>query len=226
MHTLRLTQHTTGENQYKVEITLEGGQFRQSAESKFEYILNPQDQESIRWYLEDYPLYRHDPAPKIADRVEKRMLEIGRDLYKHVFQANDDARDIWADLRREVNSARVEIVTEVREATAIPWELLRDPKTDKCLALHAAAFVHSDFRLARPFLAVGSGESPIHILLATCQRSERRAVSVGGVTIKARVMRSETFRQPFEFFLLYTQRRTKLFAMEMAGYLDIHSCKL
>ena len=60
MHTLRLTQHTTGENQYKVEITLEGGQSRQSAMSEFEFILSPRDQESIRWYLEDYPHYRYE----------------------------------------------------------------------------------------------------------------------------------------------------------------------
>jgi hypothetical protein len=139
------------------------------AVSEFEFSLSPQDQESIRWYLEDYPLYRHDPAPKIADRVEKRMVEIGRDLFRHVFQSSDDARDIWADLRREVNSARVEIVAEVREAMAIPWELLRDPKTDTCLALHAAAFVHSDFQPARPFRAVENGEGPIRILLAICR---------------------------------------------------------
>lgn len=169
MHTLRLTQHTAGENQYKVEISLEGGQFRQSAVSEFGFNLSPQDQKSIRWYLEDYPLYRHDPAPKIADQVEKRMVEVGRELFRHVFQSSDDARDIWADLRREVNSARVEIVAEVREATAIPWELLRDPKTDTCLALHAAAFVHADFRPARPFRAVENGEGPIRILLAICR---------------------------------------------------------
>jgi len=183
MHTLRLTQNSTGENQYKVEITLEGGQFRQSAVSEFKFILSPQDQESIRWYLEDYPLYRHDPAPKIAARVETRMAEVGRELFKLVFQANDDARDIWADLRRKVNSTRVEIITEVREATAIPWELLRDPKTDTCLALHAAAFVHSNFKPARPFRAVENGEGPIHTGHLPPYRSERRAVSGGGVAV-------------------------------------------
>ncbi len=176
MHTLRLTQYSVCENQYKVEITLEGGQVRQSAVSEFEFSLTPQDQESIRWYLEDYPLYRHDPAPKIADRVEKRMSDIGRELFKHVFQSSDDARDIWADLRREVNSARVEIVTELREATAIPWELLRDPKTGTCLALHAAAFVHSNFQPARPFQEVESGAGPIRILLAICRPGGRNDV--------------------------------------------------
>ncbi len=176
MPTLRITQQTAGENQYRVEITLEGGQFRQTAVSQFEFNLSPQDQESIRWYLEDYPLYRHEPAPTIADRVEKRMAEIGRELFRHVFQANDDAREIWADLRREVSSARVEVVTEVSEATAIPWELLREPKTDTCLALHAAAFVHSNFQPARPFRAAENGEGPIRILLAICRPGGRNDV--------------------------------------------------
>ena len=30
----------------------------------------------MRWYLEDYRIYPVDPAPKIAERIERRMLGI------------------------------------------------------------------------------------------------------------------------------------------------------
>jgi hypothetical protein len=43
--------------------------------------LNLQDQEDIRWYLEDYLQYPLEPAPKIAARIESRMAEPGAELF-------------------------------------------------------------------------------------------------------------------------------------------------
>jgi len=129
MLTLRLTQFTEAQNQYRVEVALEGdGQPRQTATSRFDFKLSPQDHEDLRWYLEDYLQYPLDPAPTIAARIEQRMNDIGTDLFKAVFQSSNDSRDLWATLRGQLNDARVEINTEVREATAIPWELLAIPK--------------------------------------------------------------------------------------------------
>jgi len=106
---LRLTQFTEAENRYCVEVALEGdGQPRQTATSHFAFKLSPQDHEDLRWYLEDYLQYPLDPAPKIAARIEQRMNEIGTNLFKSVFQSSDDARDLWATLRGQLNDARVE----------------------------------------------------------------------------------------------------------------------
>jgi hypothetical protein len=44
---------------------------------KFSLSLRAQDQEDLRWYLEDYLQYPLDPAPSIARRIERRMEEIG-----------------------------------------------------------------------------------------------------------------------------------------------------
>src|SRR5207302_1477275 len=104
---------------------------------------------------------------------EQRMAAIGVELFNAIFQSNDDSRDLWANLRGELNDARVEIVTGVREATALPWELLRDPKTDVALALEAQSFVRASSQPARrpkfqqslPLSASG----PIRILLAICR---------------------------------------------------------
>jgi len=174
MLTLRLTQFTEAEDKYRVEVALEGdGQPRQTATSRFDFKLSPQDHEDLRWYLEDYLQYPLDPAPTIAARIEQRMNGIGTDLFKAVFQSNDDARDLWATLRGQLNDARVEINTEVREATAIPWELLRDPKTEAALALRAQAFVRSQPQTSqRPRLPAKSS-GPIRILLVICRPGGR-----------------------------------------------------
>jgi hypothetical protein len=143
MLTLRLTQVAEGDDRHRVELSLEGDAPRQTATSRFKFAVSDQDREDLRWYLEDYLQYPLDPAPKIAARIEARIATIGADLFKDIFQSNDDARDLWAALRPKLNDARIEIVTGVEEATSLPWELLRDPKTDVTLALRAQSFVRA-----------------------------------------------------------------------------------
>ena len=82
MPTLRITQSTKSTGNYHVEIVLEGaGPIRQTATASFAFEMTAQDQEDLRWYLEDYLQFPHDPAPKIAARVEERMVNIGADLF-------------------------------------------------------------------------------------------------------------------------------------------------
>ena len=119
MITLRLTQSSVGPDEYRVEVALEGnGLPRQTATARFAFALSDQDREDLRWYLEDYLQYPFDPAPTIAARLEYRLAKVGTDLFRALFHADDDARDLWATLRTRLNDTRVEIVTEVREATA------------------------------------------------------------------------------------------------------------
>ncbi|MGQ0605094.1 MAG: CHAT domain-containing protein [Anaerolineales bacterium] len=188
MPTLRLTQIAESQpDHYRVEVALEGdGLPRQTATARFVFKLTEHDAEYLRWYLEDYLQYPLDPAPTIAARVEKRLAEIGVGLFKAVFQAGDDARDLWATLREELDDTRVEVITDVRQAAAIPWELIRDPKTDVPLALRAQAFVRAQPNPAqRPSLPKGDGK--VRILLVICRTGGRDDVpfrSVAGRIIK------------------------------------------
>jgi hypothetical protein len=166
---LRFTQTTEGQDKFRIEIAFEGdGLPRQTATALFDFKFTSQDQEELRWYLEDFLQYPQDPAPKIAKRIEKRITEIGVQLFKALFQSSDDARDLWATLRDRLNDTRVEIVTDVQEATSIPWELVRDPKTDMPLALRARSFVRAHPQAAqRPQIPKTDGQ--IRILLVICR---------------------------------------------------------
>jgi hypothetical protein len=118
---LRLTQTKLGEGRHRVEASLEvPDRPRQTATAQFAFTLTPQDQEDFRWYLEDYLQYPLDPAPTIAARIERRIAELGTELFKALFQSSDDARDLWAKLRESLNDTRVEIITGVYEAASIP----------------------------------------------------------------------------------------------------------
>jgi hypothetical protein len=166
MPTLRLTQFADGNDRYRVEIAFEEeGCPRRTAVSHFALAVSEQDREDLRWYLEDYLQYPLDPAPKIAARIEARMPEIGCDLFNGIFQLNEDARDLWAAARAKLTDTRVEIATGVREAATIPWELIRDPKTDTPLALRAKAFVRASSQAAQPPYVPKKAPGPIRILL-------------------------------------------------------------
>jgi len=132
---LRLTERSH-QDQHQIDICLElpdGTQ--QAAVSHFDFTFGPEDESQIRWYLEDYLQYPQDPAPLLAARIERRMSELGMQLFRCVFQSTDQAASVLASLHGRLSDTRVEIITPVREAFVLPWELLQDPETGARLAL-------------------------------------------------------------------------------------------
>jgi tetratricopeptide (TPR) repeat protein len=165
MALLRLRQFAEGENRYRVVAEFENGGVRRSAESQFELRVSAQDQEDIRWYLEDFLQYPMDPAPAIAARIERRMAEIGVELFTKALGNTP----VWQGARHDLSATRVEIETTVKDATALPWELLRDPEADVPLALRARAFVRATHdSVQRPKLVQSAG-GPIRVLLVICR---------------------------------------------------------
>lgn len=79
--TLRLTQ--TGDQVHAV--LEEPGQPSLRAHAEFRFTLTPQDDEDLRWYLEDFLQHPFEPAPTIAARIEAQMAEIGGQLFGRVF---------------------------------------------------------------------------------------------------------------------------------------------
>jgi hypothetical protein len=73
-------------------------------------------------------------------------------------------------LSDQIADTRIEIITEVQEANAIPWELLRDPAADTPLALQAKSFVRANLTPAHDYVlpTTAAGEA-IRILLVICR---------------------------------------------------------
>jgi tetratricopeptide (TPR) repeat protein len=171
MITLRIQHRSSldGSAQH-VLIDLDGdGEVPVSAENGFDFALDQRDRDDLRWYLEDYLEYPVDPAPAIASRIESRIAQIGADLFRAVFPADSDARErVWAVVRDRLAEVRVEIITDVDNAARVPWELLRDPRTNTPVALRARSFVRSYRRAAQRPAAVTATTS-IRILLVICR---------------------------------------------------------
>ncbi|MGC1374962.1 MAG: CHAT domain-containing protein [Anaerolineales bacterium] len=199
MLTLRLTQLTLRENCYRVEIRF-GDEPPIPAE--FDFEMTNQDCAYIRWYLESFLQYPMEPAPQMARRIEERMREIGVELFEKIFCGRDAMR-LWGRLQViGLGNLRVEIVSGVWDAAAIPWELLRDPETDTPLALEALAFVRASVNPSRFPKALNAAPDKVRILLVICRPGGEDDVPFRSVAGKLLKIFHQAARERFELTVL------------------------
>jgi tetratricopeptide (TPR) repeat protein len=186
--TLRITQQNSNEaGHYRVEVAFDTGDLVRTADSAVSFNLTQRDRDEIRWYLEEYLHAPTDPAPAIASRIERRVRDIGRELFAAVFPAGSDSHELWVIVRDVLRDTRVEIFSSVDQATSIPWELIRDTRTDDPVSLRARSFVRGYRRaVARPFIP--SPTDTNRILLVICRPGGAADVpfrSVAGQLVKS-----------------------------------------
>jgi tetratricopeptide (TPR) repeat protein len=200
--TLRLTQTSESQNRYCMDVELEGsGVARTRAEATFDFELSSQEQEDIRWYLEDYLINPSDPTPKIAARVERAMQEKGTRLFECVFKANDDTFKIWHKVADKLDAVRFEVVSDVAGAAKLPWELLYDPHGRVYLALKAQTFVRAYSSPTREPLVPRAAGS-LRILLVICRPGQREDVPFRSVASRIIKGLSDEARQSFQLDVL------------------------
>ncbi|HEY1757480.1 MAG TPA: tetratricopeptide repeat protein [Bryobacteraceae bacterium] len=179
-----------------VHAILDSDQTRQIEKRLFSFSLSAQDAEDIRWYLEDYRIYPVDPAPIIADRIEQRMAEAGRELFRQVLAGSD----VWASMRRNLSETRIEVETELDDAL-VPWELMRDPVADLPLALNVNSFIRCHSKPSLPPNSPEQSPGKIRILLVICRLEEDR---VPFRSVARHLLRglTDSAREPFELEVL------------------------
>ena len=140
--TLHIRQQPEKDGQHLIRLSLKRpGQPEIEAEANIEFALSPQEQEEIRWYMEDYLLRAAAAAPEHVAQVETLLQTRGEELYTKVLAATMDTQAIWFAIRPQLADLRVEVATGVAEAASIPWELMRDPQSDSAIAVRVHAFV-------------------------------------------------------------------------------------
>jgi hypothetical protein len=171
MPVLRIAQQRgDAPHRYRVEITATDipGLLPLQFSRDIAFELTAQDGERIRWYLEDYLQFDEDPAPQIARDVEAFMAACGDALFRSLFEGAYQGIQLWTMIEPHLSATRVEIMTGIAEATAIPWELIRNPHTGTFLALSVASFVRTQ-REAQIALAPSGEAEKVRILLVICR---------------------------------------------------------
>jgi len=108
-------------------------------------------------------------------------LSAARRFFRSIFEGSHQGIQLWTQLEPHLSSTRIEITTGIAEATAIPWELIRNPHTKTNLALSAEAFVRTQTgRAARRLAASRGGKGPHSSCHLPAEGWRGRAVSFGG----------------------------------------------
>jgi hypothetical protein len=181
--TLHIAQKAIEGGKHAIELTLKRpDQPELTGEAKIEFALTPQEQEELRWYMEDY-VTRTEAVEKVEpEQVEQWMKQRGEELYRKVLRANDDTQDIWSSIRNELADLRVEITTGVAEAASIPWELMYEPKTDSAIALRVQSFVRVQSNPNISFVPVPpADEGRVRLLYVVCRPGGRNDVELRAV---------------------------------------------
>lgn len=139
---LHIEQEALNNGKHSIRLTLERpNQPKLTAKAEITFTLTPQEQEELRWYMEDYLLRAESVEEVRIEQIEAGMKQRGEDLYTKVLAANMDTQAVWFAVREQLADLRIEITTGVAEAASIPWELLRDPQSDSAIALRVQSFV-------------------------------------------------------------------------------------
>jgi hypothetical protein len=190
-------------HRYRIEITATDipNFVPQQFSRDIAFELTPQDGERIRWYLEDYLQFDEDPAPQIARGVEALMAECGDGLFRSLFEGAHQGIQLWTMIEPHLSATRVEITTDIAEATAIPWELIRNPHTGTFLAISAASFVRTQ-REAQTTLAPASEAERVRILLVICRPQGGEDVPFRSVALQLVTGLSDDARDAFDLDVL------------------------
>jgi hypothetical protein len=147
-----------------------------------------------------YLQFAQEPAPTIAKRVERLMIERGEALFNAIFDGGT-ARRLWDAIEPHLSSTRIEVMTGIAEASTIPWELLRNAETRVNLALSAQAFVRAQ-REGQTTLAPAKAAGKVRILLVICRPDAEGDVPFRSVASRLLMGLSDTDREAFDLDVL------------------------
>ncbi|MBU7028292.1 MAG: tetratricopeptide repeat protein [Theionarchaea archaeon] len=115
----------------KIQVSWKGADTRKCPPIPFSDPLTVEDQEELRWYLEDYLMFPYGAERDHAHTLEEKMERWGESLFSQVFPHCDfypDPQLLYHEAVREgLDNCELCITSDKIDFLDIPWELLRDP---------------------------------------------------------------------------------------------------
>ncbi len=181
--TLRIRQNPPVDGKYLIRLGLKRPrQPDLEAEATIKFALSAQEQEDLRWYLEDYLQRAESTEEAHIEQIEGFMKERGEELYAKVLAANQNTQAVWFGIREQLADLRVEIKTGIAEAASIPWELIRDPQSDSAIALRVKSFVRVQSNPNIGFVSAPKArEGRLRLLYVVCRPGGRNDVELRAV---------------------------------------------
>ncbi len=123
MTTLHIRQDAPTDGVYPIRLTLKPtGRAEMEAEARIPFALSHQEQEDLRWYLEDYLQRAESVEAVTVQQIEATMKARGEELYRVVLAANGNTQALWFSIRNDLANLRVEVTTGVAEAAEAAYQ--------------------------------------------------------------------------------------------------------
>ncbi|MCC6359352.1 MAG: CHAT domain-containing protein [Phycisphaerales bacterium] len=183
MTTLHIRQQTISQGKHDIRLTLKRPSTPDlEARATIDFALTSEEQEELRWYMEDY-LHRAESVADVQiEQIEAWMNKCGDMLYKKVLDDNQNTRAIWFAIREQLADIRIEIAAGIAEAASIPWEMMRDPQSDSAIALRVRSFVRVQSNPNISFVPVPPAEGDrLRLLYVVCRPGGRNDVELRAV---------------------------------------------
>lgn len=178
--TLRIEHGVAATGKGALHLTLRSGVgVAAECKSGLDFKLGAKDAEAIRWYWEDYLDYPAGEAVASAADAERRLQELGEQLFRQSFASQEGAR-LWSLISPCLHDIRIEISSPSHhDAPEVPWELLRDPETGRWLAAECRGFVRRSPMAPSEPLFRPDRASKLRVLAVIC-----RPARLGEITFR------------------------------------------
>jgi CHAT domain len=125
-------------------------------------FLKDDDDEDLRWYLEDYMDLAMGGAKVRAERIERSLGAWGRQLFDAVFGGGDH-REMWTALVDGKPPRLLTVGTKDLDVLRLPWELMADSRGPLS---RRGVTLRRQLETARKRETYDAGTLPLRILLA------------------------------------------------------------
>lgn len=157
----------------------------------------PEEQESVRWYLEEYRNFPFEPASTIARQTASRLREAGEALFADLFGQTPESEAVWALMDGQIEFVRIEVEDDVSQFS-VPWELLWSPLDIVPLSCRVSSFSRSG---GASFAGITTRkDSVVRVLLVISRPAGNRDVPFRSVA--ARLLESVGDDTRFHFTIL------------------------
>jgi tetratricopeptide (TPR) repeat protein len=183
MTTIHIRQKSAANGEHAIDLILKRpDDTDREGQAQIQFALTLQEQEDLRWYMEDYLQHPGAVEDVQVAQIEAWMKQRGEELYNKVLDANQNTRAIWFAAREHLADIRIEITTGITEAASIPWELMRDPQSDSPIALRVRSFVRVQSNPNIAFIPVPPADGGrLRLLYAVCRPGGQNDVQLRAV---------------------------------------------
>jgi tetratricopeptide (TPR) repeat protein len=143
--------------------------------------LKEEEEERLRWYLEEYWKWPYERFSERGEEVEELLPVLGKRLYQAVF-GSPGAQSVLQTWRLQPAQQRqISIVCDMPRVLSLPWELLHDEQGFLALRSHHPVSIVRRLSLHELPALPTAFEPPLRILLVTARPADAGFVDPRGI---------------------------------------------